>query len=140
MAPSSSGAAHHLARVDRRVVDGADALHLVGDELVLLVEEKDAELLVVDVGHCRAAIVEQGGGGAEIAALLYGALREAAGGGLDDLQLGNSGLAQPGDLVEPLGAGGEHLGERAEARSSALATGFTSRRGMARNRINSRNS
>lgn len=31
-------AAHHLARIDRGVVDGARALNLVGDQAVLLVE------------------------------------------------------------------------------------------------------
>ena len=35
----------HLARIDRRVVDGAGLLDLVGDQRVLLVEEEDAELL-----------------------------------------------------------------------------------------------
>ena len=34
----------HLARIDRRVVDRALLQHLVGDQLVLLVEEQDAEL------------------------------------------------------------------------------------------------
>ena len=37
-------AAHDLARVDGRVVDGAFLLHLVGDQLVLLVEEEDADV------------------------------------------------------------------------------------------------
>jgi hypothetical protein len=36
-----------LAGVDRGVVDGADLLDLVGDELVALVEEQDAELLLM---------------------------------------------------------------------------------------------
>ena len=69
---------------------------------------------MVDVGHRRAAIVEHGGGGAEVAALLDRRLRQAACGRLHDLQLGDGRLAQPGDLVEPLGAGGENLGEGAE--------------------------
>src|SRR3954471_15492466 len=34
----------HLARIDGRVVDRALLLHLIGDELVLAVEEQDAEL------------------------------------------------------------------------------------------------
>ena len=37
---------HHLAHIDRRVIDGALLLHLVGDDLVALVEEQDAELLL----------------------------------------------------------------------------------------------
>ena len=48
-----------LARIDRRVVDGALLLHLVGDQPVLLVEKEDAELLVVLERHRRAAIVDQ---------------------------------------------------------------------------------
>ena len=35
---------HHLAHIDRGVIDGALLLHLVGDDLVALVEEQDAEL------------------------------------------------------------------------------------------------
>ena len=35
---------HHLARVDRRMVDGSGLLHLVGDEGVALVEEQEPEL------------------------------------------------------------------------------------------------
>ena len=35
---------HDLARVDRRMVDGAGLLHLVGDEGVALVEEQEPEL------------------------------------------------------------------------------------------------
>ena len=34
----------HLARIDRRVVDGSGLLHLVGDQRVTLVEEQHAEL------------------------------------------------------------------------------------------------
>src|SRR3546814_1501741 len=39
------GALHHLAGVDRGVVDGALLLHLVGDQAVALVEEQQAERL-----------------------------------------------------------------------------------------------
>lgn len=38
------GAFHHLAWIDGGVIDGANALDLIGDEAVLLVEEQDAEL------------------------------------------------------------------------------------------------
>src|SRR5215510_14033689 len=47
VADSSSGPLHHLAHIDRGVIDGARLLHLVGDDLVALVEEEDAELLLV---------------------------------------------------------------------------------------------
>ena len=48
----------HLARIDRRMIDGAGLLHFVGDEPVALVEEEHAELLFVGEGLRRAAIVE----------------------------------------------------------------------------------
>ena len=41
----NSSALDHFARIDRRVIDGADLLQFVGDELVALVEEQHAELL-----------------------------------------------------------------------------------------------
>jgi hypothetical protein len=47
----------HFARIDRRVVDGAGLLDLIGDQLVALVEEQDAELLLVGNSRelCRFA-------------------------------------------------------------------------------------
>src|SRR3546814_2001029 len=53
------GALHHLAGVDRGVVDGALLLHLVGDQAVSLVEEQQAELLALLVRHGLAAVGEQ---------------------------------------------------------------------------------
>ena len=58
VADSSSARLIDLARIDRRVVDRAGLLHLVGDQRVLLVEEQDAELLALLERHRRAAIVE----------------------------------------------------------------------------------
>ena len=48
----------HLARIDRRMVDRADALRFVGDQAVLLVEEQDPEFLAVRERHRGAAIVD----------------------------------------------------------------------------------
>jgi hypothetical protein len=42
------------------VCDGAGLLHLIGDDLVALVEEEDAELLLVLESHRGAAIVDHG--------------------------------------------------------------------------------
>ena len=42
---------HHLAHLDRCVVHGALLLHLVGYDLVALVEEQDAELLLAFEAH-----------------------------------------------------------------------------------------
>jgi hypothetical protein len=48
----------HLARIDRGVIDGAGLMLLVGDEVVALVEEQNAEVLLALEGHGGAAIVE----------------------------------------------------------------------------------
>lgn len=50
--------ANNLAWIDRRVVDGANALHLIGDQRIALVEKQNPELLAVRVGHRRSAIVQ----------------------------------------------------------------------------------
>ena len=51
----------HLARIDRRVVDGAGLLDLIGDHLIAFVEEDDAELLLVGERHGGPAIIEHRG-------------------------------------------------------------------------------
>ena len=51
---------HHLAWIDRGVINGALLLHLVGDEVVLPVQEEDANLFYLSEGHGRLAVVEQG--------------------------------------------------------------------------------
>ncbi len=86
-------AAHDLARVDGRVVDRADALHLVGDQGVALVQEENAKFFAVGIGHGGAAIVGHRREGREHGALFQRAARKAAGGRLDDLQLGDRGFA-----------------------------------------------
>ncbi len=48
----------HLARIDRRMVDGADLLQFVGDQLVALVEEQHAELLAIGEGLRAAAVIK----------------------------------------------------------------------------------
>jgi hypothetical protein len=40
------------------VVDGADLLHLVGDQPVLLVKKQEAKLLLVGERHAGAATVD----------------------------------------------------------------------------------
>ena len=65
VACSSSARLHHLARVDRRVVDGAARLRLVGQQAVAGVEEQHPELLDrlarqhgVEVGHQPVPVVQ----------------------------------------------------------------------------------
>ena len=53
-------ASDDLARIDRRVVHRTRLLHLVGNELVALVEEDDPELLACLECHRGAAIVDDG--------------------------------------------------------------------------------
>src|SRR5262249_47012013 len=48
----------HLARIDRRVIDGAGLLHFIGDELIALIEKQYSELLAVGEALSGAAIVE----------------------------------------------------------------------------------
>ena len=131
----------HLARIDRRVVDGAGLLQLVGDELVALVEEQDAELLLVGERHGGAAIVEHRRPGRQHRPLLDLAAREPAGRRLHDLELGDGGLAQALDLARAA-AGGAAITSANEPNLaiSALASGLTSRRGMARNSTSSSSS
>ena len=52
--------------------------------------------------------------------LRHGALGEAAGRGLDDLEVGDDALADAVDLHQPRRRGGEHLGEGAEAPDQLL--------------------
>ena len=43
------------------MVDRADALNLVGEQVILLVEKKHAKFLVVEEGHRGAAIIDDAG-------------------------------------------------------------------------------
>ena len=61
---------YHLARIDRRVVDGPALLLLVLDQHVLAVEEEDVEFLDLAVGDMRRAVVDELVPGADHRALL----------------------------------------------------------------------
>jgi hypothetical protein len=58
VAESSSARLTTLARIDRRVIDGAGLMLLVGDEVVGLVEEQNAKVLLAFEAHRCAAVVE----------------------------------------------------------------------------------
>jgi len=47
-----------FARIDGRVIDRAGLLQLVDDQLIALVEEQDAKLLLLGEGHGGAAIID----------------------------------------------------------------------------------
>jgi hypothetical protein len=57
----NSRALDHLAQTDRRAVDRALLLCLVGEQLIALVKEENSELLDVGEGLRGAAIVEHRG-------------------------------------------------------------------------------
>ena len=71
-------------------------------------------------GHGGAAIVEHGRPGGQDRALGHRAPREAAGGRLDDLQVGATLSPIPSTSMRRAGGGGEHLGEGAEAAQQLL--------------------
>src|SRR6266540_1769957 len=104
----------HLARVHRRVIDGSDLLGFVGDQLVALVEEQDAELLLLGEGHRAAACT-----------ILSSAI-----------------AASPSPEISASRAGGAAITSPNEPNVSRsfFASGFTSRWGMARNSTSSSNS
>jgi len=47
-----------FARIDGRVIDRAGLLQLVDDQLIALVEEQDAKLLLFGEGHGGTAIID----------------------------------------------------------------------------------
>lgn len=98
------GAAHDFARIDRRVIDRADALNLIGDQTILFIEEKDAELFAIEKRHGGPAIIDHCGEARQGWALFDGGLRETPSRGFDDLQFADRGGAEAVLLAETLGA------------------------------------
>ncbi len=115
---------HHLAWIDRRVIDGAGLLHLVGDQAVLLVEEQDTELLAVLEGHGRAAIVEKLRPVGQDLTATHLAARHALGGGGDDLEIGRDRRPDALHLFEQGCRRAKHLGQGAEAGDQRLGNGL----------------
>ena len=101
-------------------VDGADLLHLVGDQLVALVEKQDAQLLLVGERHGGVAIVDDRTPRRQHGAALEPAAREILRRRLDDLEFGHHRVAHPRDLGETLRRGGHHFRERAEVGEQRL--------------------
>jgi hypothetical protein len=93
---------------------------LVGDQVVALVEEQNAEVLLALEGHGGATIVEYVRPRRQHLALLDLAAHEAIGCRLHDLEFGNGSLAQTVDLVEPFRRRRDHLGEGAERGEQVL--------------------
>ena len=97
------------------MINRADALNLVGDQMILLVEKEHAKFLVVEEGHRGTAVIEDRGETRQRRLLLDRGFGETFGRRLDNLQLDDRCIAKPLDFVQTLGARRHDLGERAEA-------------------------
>jgi hypothetical protein len=114
------GALDDLARIDRHMVDRADLLDLVGDELVLAVEEHDAEMLALFMRHGDVAIIDQLLPGAQDRLFLDVAIEHAQGQRMHRLHQHGGILAKALDALEVLEAGGHDARDAAEAGEQLL--------------------
>src|SRR4051794_34695356 len=105
----------HLARIDRGVIDGAGLLHLVGDELVALVEEQQAKLLLLGRRHAGAAIVDHLVPGRQRVAIVDPALGDAMRRRREQLELVDGGFA---DAFHRAGAPPAHARPRQTSQRS----------------------
>ena len=107
-------AARDFAGVDGRVIDRALIHHFVGDELVLRVEEENAELFAWLMRHGEAAIVHQRRPGRDDCALLQIAFRGALQQRLHKLEILRDDGAGALDFRKAMHGRAEHAGQRAE--------------------------
>src|SRR5258708_18734419 len=110
----------HFARIDRRMIDCADLLDLVDDELVAFVEKQDAKLLPLGKRHRGAAIVEHRRPRRQHVTAFHLAAGEPKGGGLDHLEFRDGGIAEPVALGKTRPWRRDHVAERAESRDQRL--------------------
>src|SRR3954453_7136774 len=104
----------HLARIDRGVIDGAGLLHLVGDELVALVEEQQAKLLLLGERHAGAAIVDHLVPGRQRVTAVDPALGDAMRRRREQLELVDRGFANAVHLAQARHRCMHDLGKRAK--------------------------
>jgi hypothetical protein len=102
------------------VPDGAGLMLLVGDQVVTLVEEQNAEVLLALEGHGGPTIVEHVRPRRQHLALFDLAAHEAIGCRLHDLEFGDGGLSQTVDLVESFRRRRDHFREGAERGEQVL--------------------
>ena len=140
VAESSSARRTTSRGIDRRVIDGAGALHFVGDQAVALVEEQDAKFLAVGKGHRGAAIIDDLAPRAERQPLLRDALGEALGAASRILNSLIEAALMPSISASRSGRAAIASANEPKRAISALASGLTSRRGIARNSTSSSNS
>jgi hypothetical protein len=66
------------------MIDRADALNLVGDQMILFVEKEHAKFLVVEKGHRGAAVIDDRGKTRQRRPVLDSGFGETFGRRLDD--------------------------------------------------------
>jgi hypothetical protein len=122
------------------MIDGADLLDFVEDQLITLVEKERAKLLLVSEGHRGSTIVDDARPGRQHRPFfdLTRASRLAAAW----TTLSSVMTASPIPLVSASRAGGAEItsGNDPNLAIRSSASGFTSRCGMARNSTSSTNS
>src|SRR6476646_10788531 len=128
---------HHLAHIDRRVIDGAFLLHVVCDDLVALVEEQNAELLLGLEAHRGAAMVEHLAPRGE--PLQHLAAQEPKRCRAHELDLGDGRLAEARHFAQALVGRAQRLGKGAEMSENRLGDRLGWPSG-ARNKISSSSS
>jgi hypothetical protein len=109
-----------LARIDRRVVDGAAALHFIGDEDILAVEEEDAKFLALLARHRGRAVIQQRRPGRQRRPPDHPRFRQPVGGGFHDLQLRRHVFANALHFQQSFAWRRDHFGEAAEAGQERL--------------------
>ncbi len=118
------GAAGDLAGIDRRVIDGALVHHLIGDELVLLVEEEHPELFARGPGHGDLGIGQKRGPRADHRPPRRRATAHARGGLMNQLEIQSRGLTHALDGLQLLQARAQHASQAAEAHQESLGQGL----------------
>ncbi len=112
--------AGHLARIDRRMIDGALVHHLVTDQLVLLVEEQHPELFARLVRQRQLDVGEQRAPGADHRALLHRLQAHALGKLMHQLKIERRLRPDPAHGAEVVDRGGEHPRQGPEPRQQVL--------------------
>ena len=111
---------HHLTRIDRRVVDRAAPLHLIGDQHIAFVEKEDAKLFAGFVRHGGMAILDDRRPRGQDLFAPELALQGPMGHSRDQLQVERHGLADALHLRQQRCWRTEDAGKRAESLDQRL--------------------
>ncbi len=118
------GPPRHLARIDRGVIHRALAQHLIGDQLVLLVQEQHAELLARFVRQHRAHIGQKRAPGRDDRPLGRFAAPDAHSSLVHQLQIQRHLFADARHGAQVTQGRRQHGGQPAEAGQQGLGQGF----------------